>query len=99
MTVPLPTRRLGKTKVTVPTIGFGAASLGNLYKRVSDEEARSAITHAYAQGLRYFDTAPYYGFGLGERRVGDVRALIAAHLSFRQRLDVYSFRIRRRWLR
>lgn len=71
MTVPLPTRRLGKTKVTVPTIGFGAASLGNLYKRVSDEEARSAITHAYAQGLRYFDTAPYYGFGLSERRVGD----------------------------
>jgi len=52
-------------------LGFGASSLGNLYGRLSDEEARQAVDAAWAHGIRYFDTAPFYGFGLSERRLGD----------------------------
>jgi len=52
-------------------IGFGASALGNLYRRVDDESARATVDAAWGQGLRYFDTAPFYGFGLSERRLGD----------------------------
>jgi D-threo-aldose 1-dehydrogenase len=52
-------------------LGLGCASLGNLYRAVSDEDARAVIDTAWDAGLRYFDTAPHYGFGLSERRVGD----------------------------
>lgn len=52
-------------------IGFGAAALGNLYAPISDEDARSAIIAALDAGIRLFDTAPFYGFGLSERRLGD----------------------------
>jgi D-threo-aldose 1-dehydrogenase len=45
--------------------------LGNLYRAISDEEARATLTCALSAGIRYVDTAPYYGFGLSERRVGD----------------------------
>jgi D-threo-aldose 1-dehydrogenase len=69
--VGLERRRLGQSAIMVPVIGFGAASLGNLYREVSDADARAAIDHAHATGLRYVDTAPFYGFGLSERRVGD----------------------------
>jgi D-threo-aldose 1-dehydrogenase len=62
---------LGQTGLRVSEIGFGAASLGNLYQETEDSEARAAIDAALAAGIRYFDTAPYYGFGLSERRVGD----------------------------
>lgn len=68
----MPSRRLGRTDLLVSELGFGAASLGNLYQSVSDAEARATLETAWAAGLRYFDTAPYYGFGLSERRVGDV---------------------------
>ena len=51
--------------------GFGASSLGNLYQRVSDQVARDTVMSCWASGIRYFDTAPYYGFGLSERRLGD----------------------------
>ncbi|CAA0080494.1 Pyridoxal 4-dehydrogenase [Halioglobus japonicus] len=52
-------------------IGFGAAPLGNLYQAVSDEQAVSTIESAWAAGIRLFDTAPHYGQGLSERRLGD----------------------------
>jgi D-threo-aldose 1-dehydrogenase len=52
-------------------LGFGAASLGNLYHSVSDSDARDTANAAIEAGIAYFDTAPYYGFGLSERRVGD----------------------------
>jgi D-threo-aldose 1-dehydrogenase len=71
MTIPLPTRCIGNTKLTVTQLGFGAASLGNLYRIVSDSEASETIRAAIEAGITYFDTAPYYGFGLSERRVGD----------------------------
>ncbi|WCM28635.1 aldo/keto reductase [Sphingomonas sp. QA11] len=51
--------------------GFGASSLGNLYREVTDAEARGAVEAAWINGIRYFDTAPFYGFGLSERRLGD----------------------------
>jgi D-threo-aldose 1-dehydrogenase len=51
-------------------LGFGAASLGNLYRETSDDEARAAVDRAWERGIRYFDTAPHYGLGLSERRLG-----------------------------
>ena len=50
---------------------MGTAGTGNLYAAVSDEQARSTFAEAWAAGIRYFDTAPHYGRGLSERRVGD----------------------------
>ncbi|MET0310143.1 MAG: aldo/keto reductase [Sphingomonas sp.] len=52
-------------------LGFGASSLGNLYREVDEESARATVDAAWEQGVRYFDTAPFYGFGLSERRLGD----------------------------
>lgn len=51
--------------------GFGAASLGNLYRAIGDDIAHATVDAAWADGARYVDTAPFYGFGLSERRVGD----------------------------
>ena len=67
----LATRPLGKSGLRVTTLGFGGAPLGNLYRAVPEAEARDALDAAIQLGIRYFDTAPYYGFGLSERRVGD----------------------------
>lgn len=52
-------------------IGLGASTLGNLYRQIDDAEARATVDAAWNEGLRYFDTAPFYGFGLSERRLGD----------------------------
>ena len=57
----LPTRGVGKTKLEITELGFGAASLGNLYHKVSDKDAARTVDAAIDAGLRYFDTAPYYG--------------------------------------
>jgi D-threo-aldose 1-dehydrogenase len=51
-------------------LGFGGAQLGNLYNAVSDEVAGEAVRAAWDAGVRYFDTAPHYGLGLSERRLG-----------------------------
>ncbi|MEU6844090.1 aldo/keto reductase [Streptomyces sp. NPDC046716] len=64
------TRTLGRTGVPVTALGFGAAAIGNLYTPVDDEEAHAALTAAWDAGIRYFDTAPHYGVGVSERRVG-----------------------------
>ncbi|WP_084583218.1 aldo/keto reductase [Sphingomonas azotifigens] len=56
---------------TIPGLGFGASTLGNLYRPVADDIASLAVRTAIDHGIRYFDTAPFYGFGLSERRVGD----------------------------
>jgi len=63
---------LGKTGVVVTALGFGAAPIGNLYEAVPDEQAAQTVTAAWDAGIRYFDTAPHYGIGLSERRVGEV---------------------------
>ena len=62
--------RIGRTDVRVTAVGFGSAPIGNLYSEVSDETARSAVEAAWAAGIRYFDTAPHYGLGLAEERLG-----------------------------
>lgn len=64
-------RAIGNTNLQVSALGFGAATLGNLYHPLSDESAYAAIKKALELGINQFDTAPYYGFGLSERRVGD----------------------------
>lgn len=51
-------------------VGFGGAPLGNLFSAVDDETANAAIDAAWQSGIRYFDTAPHYGLGLSERRIG-----------------------------
>jgi D-threo-aldose 1-dehydrogenase len=52
-------------------LGFGAAQLGNLHRMTSDDDARAAVDAAWDAGIRYFDTAPHYGLGLSERRLGE----------------------------
>ena len=64
-------RRIGNTGLEVDVLGMGCASLGNLYRPVSDAAAAALLTAARTHGFRYFDTAPHYGQGLSERRVGD----------------------------
>ena len=64
-------RPVGGTGLSVAELGFGAATLGNLYNPVSDADAQAAIAAGLEAGLRYFDTAPHYGRGLSERRLGD----------------------------
>jgi D-threo-aldose 1-dehydrogenase len=51
-------------------LGYGAANVGNLYRAISDEDARAILDAAWESGVRYFDTAPHYGLGLSERRLG-----------------------------
>ncbi|MEV2273042.1 aldo/keto reductase [Nonomuraea africana] len=56
--------------LALPRLGFGGAPIGNLFTPVSDEEARAAVEAAWQAGVRLFDTAPHYGLGLSERRLG-----------------------------
>ena len=51
--------------------GLGGAPLGNLFRPIADDAALALVRHAYAAGARYFDTAPHYGHGRSERRMGD----------------------------
>ncbi len=51
-------------------LSLGCAQLGNLYRAVDDEEAHATVDAAWERGIRYFDTAPHYGLGLSERRLG-----------------------------
>lgn len=51
-------------------IGFGGAQIGNLHRAIRDDTARAAVDAAWDAGIRYFDTAPHYGLGLSERRLG-----------------------------
>jgi D-threo-aldose 1-dehydrogenase len=68
---PLPSRRLGRSRVSVTELSFGGAAIGGLYTEVSDDDARAAVDAAWEGGIRTFDTAPHYGLGLSERRLGD----------------------------
>ncbi|MCU1411665.1 MAG: aldo/keto reductase [Rhodoglobus sp.] len=54
----------------VPRLGYGAANVGNLYRALSDEAATAVLDAAWESGIRYYDTAPHYGLGLSERRLG-----------------------------
>ena len=66
-------RRL-RTGLPLTEIGFGGAQLGNLPQALDDEVALAAVDTAWDHGIRYFDTAPHYGLGLSERRLGQALA-------------------------
>lgn len=66
----LPARTFGRSKISTSLLGFGAAPIGNLYQPLTDAQAASAVESALSAGIRYFDTAPHYGFGLSEARLG-----------------------------
>ena len=51
-------------------MGFGAAPLGNMFRNIPDDEAAATVEAAWQNGTRYFDTAPFYGAGLSEIRLG-----------------------------
>ncbi len=69
--IPLPRREIRRTGVQLTTLGFGAAPIAGLYSLVDEATARDTIDVAWEGGIRYFDTAPHYGLGLSERRLGE----------------------------
>jgi D-threo-aldose 1-dehydrogenase len=70
----LPVRPLGRSGVLVTELSFGGAAVGNLFSAVTDDDARAAVDAAWDGGIRAFDTAPHYGLGLSERRLGQALA-------------------------
>lgn len=67
---PTRTRRVGRTNIEVTELGFGGASIGELFVRVTEGAAQQTLAAAWDAGVRYFDTAPWYGRGLSELRTG-----------------------------
>ena len=64
------TQPLAGGALRLPALGFGAAAVGNLFAPISDADAEAVIKAACDAGICYFDTAPHYGFGLSESRLG-----------------------------
>ena len=62
--------QLGRTSFQVTRLGLGCAPLGNLFTAIDDTQARATVDAAWAAGIRWFDTAPLYGHGLSEQRLG-----------------------------
>ena len=67
----LETRPLGRTGLRVTVLGLGGATMGGHRVSVTRETAEEIVRAAWAAGLRYVDTAPFYGFGQSERCIGD----------------------------
>ena len=67
-------RTIPGTSVALTEISFGDSVIGNLYGATSDDEAAAAVAAAWDAGVRDFDTAPHYGLGLSERRLGSALA-------------------------
>ncbi|MGW1813849.1 aldo/keto reductase [Streptomyces sp. NPDC002125] len=63
--------RLGHSAVEITELSFGAAAIGNLFAEVDPGQAAAAVDAAWDEGVRHFDTAPHYGLGLSERRLGE----------------------------
>jgi D-threo-aldose 1-dehydrogenase len=59
-------------RIEIGRLGYGAAAVGNLYRAVDDEAAQRLLDAAWDAGIRYYDTAPHYGLGLSERRLGEM---------------------------
>jgi D-threo-aldose 1-dehydrogenase len=58
------------TGLRLPSLGLGGGPLGNYLVPISDQQAHAVVDTAWEAGVRYFDTAPFYGYGLSERRLG-----------------------------
>lgn len=69
---PTDKRPLGKSGVMVTQLGFGGAPLGEIYTRLSEEQALATVDAAHSEGVTLFDTSPFYGYGLSEHRFGAV---------------------------
>lgn len=67
---PFARRPVGKTGLMLPQFGFGAAPLGELFTKVSEADAEATLAAAWRAGVRFYDTAPWYGRGQSEHRVG-----------------------------
>ena len=67
---PLERVPIGRTGLAPTRLGFGTAEIGGLFRAVSDEVAGQVVDHAWQIGIRYFDSAPLYGYGNAERRLG-----------------------------
>ena len=67
---PAKKRRFGRVDLDVTLMGYGAAPIGNIFRPVAEEEAAAMIHAAWNAGVRCFDTAPMYGHGLSEARLG-----------------------------
>jgi len=65
-------RHIGRTGLKVGVLGLGGAPLGDLYERIPEDRALETLETAYRRGIRLFDTAPLYGYGLSEHRLGHV---------------------------
>jgi D-threo-aldose 1-dehydrogenase len=63
-------RVLGRTNLRLPPVGFGGGSLGEIFERIEERDADATLAAAWDAGVRYFDTAPWYGRGLSELRFG-----------------------------
>jgi D-threo-aldose 1-dehydrogenase len=74
MSMDVPTVALGRGGLRVSTLALGTAPLGNLYAPVAEEDAAATVGSALEAGLTYVDTAPHYGLGLAERRLGRLLA-------------------------
>src|SRR4051794_8298093 len=71
MGLPMPPRRkVGHTPLSLPVFGLGTAHLGELYRSVDEGESQATLTGAWDAGVRFYDTAPWYGRGLSEHRLG-----------------------------
>ncbi|MEV4804145.1 aldo/keto reductase [Nonomuraea sp. NPDC049421] len=57
-------------RIDLPRVGFGGAPIGNLYDAVAEDQARATVEAAWQSGIRLYDTAPHYGLGVSERRIG-----------------------------
>src|SRR5262249_11491131 len=71
---------LGATGLQVTELGLGLAPIGGLYADVDDEHARATVDRGWDRGLRFFDTAPLYGYGRRERRTGAALAGRTGHV-------------------
>ena len=78
---PTEIRKLGKSGVPLTQLGFGGAPLGELFVRVDEPTAAATLQAAWDAGVRYYDTAPYYGRGLSEIRYGRFLDPILARIS------------------
>ena len=70
LTANMPDRRIGRTSLNLPGFGLGAAHLGELYSLVPEAQSQATLNAAWEAGVRYYDTAPWYGRGLSEHRLG-----------------------------
>jgi D-threo-aldose 1-dehydrogenase len=68
------TRQIGQTDVKTSVVSFGTAAIASIYVEVTDQAAREVLDAAWDAGVRYFDTAPHYGRGRGEARLGALLA-------------------------